>query len=154
MVVPWISYSIWKFWVIHVLVFLVFQVFSTAELISLAKTVNLAVWAFSLIFLHYFTLFGIDMHQNRSISLFSTPFDHFHFHPLVALNCYPQLIPCLMQRLVALHSIHIRFFPEDGHKYQKNNNALAGTVVDHGITPFFRTISLGFFLRIFFTVLL
>ena len=26
-----------------------------------------------------------------------------------------------------------RFFPEDGHKYQKNNNALAGTVVDHGI---------------------
>ena len=25
-----------------------------------------------------------------------------------------------------------RFFPEDGHKYQKNNNALAGTVVDHG----------------------
>ena len=31
------------------------------------------------------------------------------------------------------HHIHIRFFPEDGHKYQKNNNALAGTVVDHGI---------------------
>merc|ERR1712080_275196 len=28
---------------------------------------------------------------------------------------------------------HTRFFPEDGHKYQKNNNALAGTVVDHGI---------------------
>ena len=35
------------------------------------------------------------MHQNRSISLFSTPFDHFHFHPLVTLNCYPHLIPCL-----------------------------------------------------------
>ena len=47
-----------------------------------------------MIFLHYFTLFGIDMHQNRSISLFSTPFDHFHFHPLVTLNCYPELIPC------------------------------------------------------------
>ena len=28
--------------------------------------------------------------------------------------------------------LYLRFFPEDGHKYQKNNNALAGTVVDHG----------------------
>ena len=25
------------------------------------------------------------MHQNRSISLFPTPFDHFHFHPFPAL---------------------------------------------------------------------
>merc|ERR1711973_409722 len=28
---------------------------------------------------------------------------------------------------------HTRFFPADGHKYQKNGNALAGTVVDQGI---------------------
>ena len=74
MVPPWIWYSIWKFWVIHVLVCLVFQVFSTAELISLAKTVNLAVWAFSLIFLHDFTLFGIDMHNIYHISSISTTF--------------------------------------------------------------------------------
>ena len=74
MVVSWIWYSIWKFWVIYVLVFLVFQVFSTAELISLAKTVNLAVWAFSLIFLHDFTLFGIDMHNIYHISSISTTF--------------------------------------------------------------------------------
>ena len=74
MVVPWIGYIIWKNWVIHVLVFLVFQVFSTAELISLAKTVNLAVWAFSLIFLHDFTLFGIDMHNIYHISSISTTF--------------------------------------------------------------------------------
>ena len=30
-----------------------------------------------LIFLHDFTLFVIDMHQNRSLSTFLTPFDHF-----------------------------------------------------------------------------
>ena len=74
MVPSWKGYSIWKFWVIHVLVCLVFQVFSTAELISLAKTVNLAVWAFSLIFLHDFTLFGIDMHNIYHISSISTTF--------------------------------------------------------------------------------
>ena len=54
MVVPWIWYSIWKFWVIYVLVSLVFHVFSTAELISPCKTVNLAVWAFSSIFFAWF----------------------------------------------------------------------------------------------------
>ena len=75
MVPPWIWYSIWKFWVIYVLVSLVFHVFSTAELISLAKTVNLAVWPFSLNFLHEFTLYVIDMHQNMHISLFKKPFD-------------------------------------------------------------------------------
>ena len=85
MVVPWIWYSIWKFWVIHVLVFLVFQVFSAVELISLAKTVNLAVWAFPSNFLYDFTLFVIDMHQNMPISLFKTLFDHFHFHSPAAI---------------------------------------------------------------------
>ena len=88
MVVPWMAYSIWKNWVIHVLVFLVFHVFSTAELISLCKTVNLAVWAFSSIFLHDFTLFGIDMHQNRSISLF--------FNTIWPLSLSP---PCQTQML-------------------------------------------------------
>ena len=74
MVVPWIAYSIWKNWVIHVLVFLVFHVFSTAELISPCKTVNLAVWAFSSIFLHDFTLFGIDMNYIYHISSIATTF--------------------------------------------------------------------------------
>ena len=34
------------------------------------------------------------MHQKRSISLVSTQFHHFHFHPLARLNCYPHLISC------------------------------------------------------------
>ena len=39
------------------------------------KTLKLTVWAFSLNFLHDFTLFVIDIHQNMPITL--TPFDHF-----------------------------------------------------------------------------
>ena len=31
--------------------------------------------------LYDFTLCVIGMHQNMLISLFETPFDHFHFHP-------------------------------------------------------------------------
>ena len=34
------------------------------------------------------------MHQNRSVSLFSTPFDHFHFHALAALKWWVQLRSC------------------------------------------------------------
>ena len=34
------------------------------------------------------------MHQKRSISLVSTQFYHFHFHPLAGLSCYPHLISC------------------------------------------------------------
>ena len=97
MVPPWIGYSIWKFWVIHVLVSLVFKVFSGAELISLAKTVKLAVWAFSSNFLYDFTLFVIDMHQNMPISLFKTLFDHFHFHPPAGIIWRVILKPCHMQ---------------------------------------------------------
>ena len=32
------------------------------------------------------------MHQNRPISLVSTLFYHFYFHPLAGLNCYPHSI--------------------------------------------------------------
>ena len=70
----------------------------------IAKTVNFAVWAFPSIFLHDFILFGIDMHQNRSISLFKTLFDHFHFYPLVALKCYPHLISCHIRTLITFLS--------------------------------------------------
>ena len=43
----------------------------------LAKTLKLAVWAFSLIFLLDSTLFVIDIHQNIPLLLVLTPFDHF-----------------------------------------------------------------------------
>ena len=45
----------------------------------IVKTLNLKVWTLPLICLYDFTLFVIDMYQNGSISLFPTPFDHFHF---------------------------------------------------------------------------
>ena len=35
--------------------------------------------------LYDFILFAIDIHQNRSISPFPTPFDHFHFRPTSGL---------------------------------------------------------------------
>ena len=44
------------------------------------KSVKLAVSAVSLNFLFDFILFVIDIHQIMLISLFPTPFDHFHFH--------------------------------------------------------------------------
>ena len=46
----------------------------------IVKTVKLAISAVSLNFLFDFTLFVIDIHQIMLISLFPTPFDHFHFH--------------------------------------------------------------------------
>ena len=46
----------------------------------IVKTVKLAIWAVSLNFLFDFTLFVIDIQQIMLISLFPTPFDHFHFH--------------------------------------------------------------------------
>ena len=48
--------------------------------VHIVKTVKLAIWAVSLNFLFDFTLFVIDIHQIMLISLFPTPFDHFHFH--------------------------------------------------------------------------
>ena len=43
-----------------------------------------------MIFLFDFTLFVIDIHHIVLISLFPTPFDHFHFHPTLGLD--PALI--------------------------------------------------------------
>ena len=60
----------------------------------IVKTLNLNVWTLPLIFLRNFTLFVIDMHQNRPVSLFSTPFDHFHFHTLAELIWWVQLRSC------------------------------------------------------------
>ena len=60
----------------------------------LAKTLKLAVWAFSLIFLLDSTLFVIDIHQNMPISQFSTPFDHFQILPTLAVNPNLILEPC------------------------------------------------------------
>ena len=39
----------------------------------------------SLNIVHDFTLFVADIHQIMLISLFLTPFDHFHFHPSAGL---------------------------------------------------------------------
>ena len=63
MVVPWIWFSIWKFWVIRVLVSLVFQVFSTAELTSPCK--NSEFGRLSL-FIDFFALFHIVWHRYAS----------------------------------------------------------------------------------------
>ena len=60
----------------------------------LAKTLKLAVWAFSLIFLHDSTLFVIDIYQNMPISLISTPFDHFQLRLTLAVNPNLILEPC------------------------------------------------------------
>ena len=60
------------------------------------KSVKLAVWAVSLNFLHDFTLFVVDIHQIRLISLFRHFPDHFHFHgsagliPKVNLSLRPM----------------------------------------------------------------
>ena len=58
------------------------------------KSVKLAVWAVSLNFLHDFTLFVVDIHQIRLISLFR----HFsdHFHHILEQKRVIDLIPCLM----------------------------------------------------------
>ena len=50
--------------------------------------------AVSLNFLHDFTLFVVDIHQIRLISLFPTPFDHFHFHGSAGLVPKFILTPC------------------------------------------------------------
>ena len=86
-------------------VFLAFSAQSSWR--PIVKTLNLKVWTLPLIFLHDSTLFVIDMHQKRSISLVSTQFYHFHFHPLAGLNCYPHLISCHKESDVALVLLHI-----------------------------------------------
>ena len=61
------------------------------------KSVKLAVWAVSLNFLHDFTLFVVDIHQIRLISLFRHFSDHFHFHPILEQKRVIDLNPCLIQ---------------------------------------------------------
>ena len=60
------------------------------------KSVKLAVWAASLNFLHDITLFVVDIHQIRLISLFRHISDHFHFHPILEQKRVIDLIPCRM----------------------------------------------------------
>ena len=47
---------------------------------------HMNVWILPLMFLHYFTLFAIDMHQYRSISLFQYHLTTFTFTPLPDSN--------------------------------------------------------------------
>ena len=97
MVPPYIGHTFSKFWVIWVLVSLVSMFLAKSSLRGrrpLAKTLKLAVWAFSLIFLLDSTLFVMDIHQNMPISQFSTPFDHFQILPTLAVNPNLILEPC------------------------------------------------------------
>ena len=65
----------------------------------IVKTLNLNVWALPLIFLHEYTLFVIDMHQNRSILLFSTPSDHFQKCVVGGLKLWHLLRCRLMDKI-------------------------------------------------------
>ena len=53
-------------------------------------------WLFELFidFLHDFTLFVVDIHQIRLISLFRHFSDHFHFHPILEQKRVIDLNPC------------------------------------------------------------
>ena len=53
-----------------------------------------------MIFLFDFTLFVIDIHHIMLISLFPTPFDHFHFHPTLGLD--PALILTLRLKTIVM----------------------------------------------------
>ena len=99
-------------------IFLVFQVFSTAELISLAKTVNLAVWAFSLIFLHDFTLFGIDMHNIYHISSISTTFGPLWNMGFPGLDPNLHLALCLKRKIFRREKIPFQMHFSTFLRYQ------------------------------------
>ena len=58
--------------------------------LSTAHSENSEIGLFFSFFLRALTLFVIDMHQIMLISLYPTPFDHFHFHPTFGLG--PDLI--------------------------------------------------------------
>ena len=47
-----------------------------------------------IVFLFDFTFFVIDIHQIMLISLFPTPFDHFHFHSTLGLDPALTLTLC------------------------------------------------------------
>ena len=54
---------------------------------------------FPLNFLHDSTLSVTDIHQNMLISLFETPYDHFHFHPISVLG--PDLILTVCHKIIS-----------------------------------------------------
>ena len=66
-----------------------------SSLSHILKRVHFAVWAILFNLLPDFILFVIDMHQIMLISLFSTSFDHFHFHGFLEPKPMVILRPCL-----------------------------------------------------------
>ena len=71
---------------------------------------NQWIWPFELFqwfFLFDFTLFVIDIHHIMLISLFPTPFDHFHSHPTLGLD--PALILTLRHKLSLM--LNLIFYP-------------------------------------------
>ena len=61
---------------------------------SLALTADAHMTQCPGVIVHDFTLFVVDIHQIRLISLFPTPFDHFHFHGSAGLVPKFILTPC------------------------------------------------------------
>ena len=100
--IPWIPQKIFPIWEKSVCVCIVLVHNGPFPQKINGKSVNLAVWAVSVIFLFDFTLFVIDIHHIMLISLFPTPFDHFHFHPTLGLD--PALI------LTLRHKGKMRYF--------------------------------------------
>ena len=74
------------------------------------KSVKLAVWAVSLNFLHDFTLFVVDIHQIRLISLFRHFSDHIHSHGSAGLVPKLILTPCHIGifSLIFINNIHLQ----------------------------------------------
>ena len=107
----WLVYwNRFPFWVYFLQAFAkVLLLYSSA--ICQWEKMKLAVWAVSVNFLHDFTLFVIDTHQIMLISLFPTPFDHFHFHPTLGLD--PALILTLRPKQVFVHFGYICSRQED-----------------------------------------
>ena len=52
------------------------------------------------------------MHQNRSLSLFSTPIDHFHFHALAALIWWVLLWEAVIPTLDCVSYYHFRIWAQ------------------------------------------
>ena len=87
-----------------------------------------------MIFLFDFTLFVIDIHHIMLISLFPTPFDHFHFHPTLGLD--PALILTLRPNPFSMCCLFRLKMPPmekklDSESNEKEGGEYIGVVVTH-----------------------
>ena len=75
-----------KWWLVTVRLWRCLAKSSRTSLTSHCNNTNVGCLSPFIDFLHDFILFVIDIHQNRSISPFLTPFDHFHRCQLDYIN--------------------------------------------------------------------